>query len=101
MKICLNAKTVQQLRCVRFCLPAIHLRELAFQFAGTDSILIGEILLGIDRFFLLHDFIKAGIAHDHRIHNGIGIIFKMILLQKGKPLSRRDGNVALGGFQLP
>src|SRR5699024_7927064 len=63
-------------------------------------IFIGEILLGIKSFLLLHDLIQTGIAHNYRIQRGIRIIFEVVLLQERKTLSRSNGYIAFRRLKL-
>src|SRR5699024_2006401 len=84
MELAFDSKAIEQLLRIRFRLPAVHLREFTLQLTGTDAIFIGEILLGIKSFLLLHDLIQTGIAHNYRIQRGIRIIFEVVLLQERK-----------------
>ena len=47
-------------------------------------------VLGIEGILLLHDVIEPLIAHNHGIQNIVRIICKVILLQYGHSLSRRN-----------
>ncbi len=100
MELRLDPQPVQQVGGIGLGLPAVHGGELALQLRCLDAVLVGEILLRIDRVLLLHDLIKAGIAHDHRIQHRILVVFKMVLLQEGEPLAWCDGDLPAGGIQL-
>ncbi len=95
-----DANAVQQHGGIGFRLPAVHLGKFGLQLAGTDTVLVGEILLGVDGVFFLHDLVQAFVAHDNGIHYHIIVVFKVILFQHGETLAGGDDNVALCGLQL-
>ncbi len=95
-----DAQTIQHLRRVGFRLPAVHLGELTLKLAGTDAVLVREILLGIDRILFLHDLVQTGISHDHDIHDRVLVILEVILLQHGKALPRSDRDISLCRLKL-
>ena len=99
MQIGADAQTVQEHGGIRFRIPAVHLGEFRFQFAGTDTVLIGKIFLSIDGVLLLHDLIESFIAHDDSVHDRINIIFKVILFQHGEALAGSDRYIAVCGLQ--
>ena len=96
----IDAKAVQQHGSVGFRFPAVHFGEFAFQLAGAETVFIGEIFFGINRVFFFHDLVKAFVAHNDYIHNGIVVIFEMILLQNGHTLPGSDENIAFCCFQF-
>ena len=95
-----DAKTIQKRSGVRLGLPAVHLCEFALELTGADAVLIGEVLLGVDRFLFLHNIIQSLVAHNDRIENRELIIFKMVLLQHGETLARCDDDVAVCRLEL-
>ena len=92
---CVNAQAVQQHGSIGFCLPAVHLRKLSLQLAGTDAVFIREILFCIDGILFLHDLIEAFITHNDGIHYNAVIVLKVILLQNGEALAGRNGDITL------
>ena len=89
------AKLIKHKFGVAFGIPAIQIGKFRLKLACADTVLLGKIGLCVKRVLFLHNFYKAGIAHKHRAHNFIFIIFKVILLQNGKPFARSDDNLAL------
>ena len=75
-----NSKTVQKSSSIGFCFPSVHLCEFTFKLAGTDSVFVGKILLGVNGFLLFHDLIETKVTHNYSVENCIGIIFEVILL---------------------
>ena len=100
MEFCFDAQTVQKGCGVRFCFPSVHFRKFTFQLAGADAVFICKVFLCIYGFFFLHNLIQSGVSHNNCIQNRIGVVFKVILLQERKTLSRCDHNVAVGGLKL-
>ena len=96
----LDAQAVQQVLGVGLRLPAVHGGELTLQLGGLHAVLLGEVLLHVDGFLLLHDLVQPGVAHNHRVQNRVLVVFKVVLLKKGETLSRRDGDLAAGRLQL-
>ena len=76
-----DSETVKKHSRIGLCLISVHLRKLALKLTCSDSVLVGEILFHIDGIFFLHDVIEVLISHDHGIHYGKLIIFKVVLLE--------------------
>ena len=100
MEVSLDAEAVKERLRIGLGFPAVHLREFAFQFAGADAVLIGEILFGIEGVLFLHDFKKSGIALDDSIQDHLAVVFILVLLQEGETLAGCHGDSAVGGIQL-
>ena len=86
---------------VRLGFPAVHLGKFALQLRGADPVLVGEVLLRVDRVLLLHDLIEALISHDDRIEDLVRVVLEVILLQEGDPVPGRDRDAPGRGVQLP
>ncbi len=99
MQTGVDAKTVQQHCGIGFRIPTVHFRKFRFQLAGTDSVFIGKIFFRINCIFFLHNLVQPFISHDNRVHDRIAVIFEMVLLQNGKTLSGRNGDIAVRRFQ--
>ena len=100
VKLGRDTESVEEHRRVGFCLPAVHLGKFGLELARLDAVLVGEILLGIDGILLLHDLIEPCVAHDDGIHDGVAVVFEVILLEDGETLPRCDGDIALGGIEI-
>ena len=100
VKLGLDPETVEQGFCVGLGLPAVHLGKLGLEFAGADTVLIGEVLFGIESILLGTDLEQAGIALNDRIENDLVIIFVVVLFQEGETLSLGNGDTAAGGLKL-
>ena len=96
----INAQTVQQHGGVGFRFPAVHLRELGFQLAGTDAVLVGEVFLCVDGILFLHNVVETLISQNNGVHYHPVVIFEMVLLQYGETLTGCDYNITLGSFQF-
>ena len=59
-----NTETIEQLRRLRFCIPAVELGELCFKLRSTHAILVGEVRLFIEGVLLVHDLHEAWVSHD-------------------------------------
>ncbi len=96
----LDTEAVQQRGGVGLRLPAVHVRKFRLELARADAVLLGEILLRIDRVLLLHNLIEPCISHDDRVQHRIFIVAEMGLLQEGDALAGRDRDFALRAVQL-
>ena len=47
---------------------------------GALAVCLGEILLGVQGVLFTDDLVQTGVAHDDGIHDGVGIVFEVILL---------------------
>ena len=95
-----NADAVEQLRGFGFSVPATQFGKLALQLGGALAVLIAEVLLGIQGVLFLHDLIEALVAHDDRIHHGIGVVLEVVLLQHAHAVVLFHGHGAGGGLQF-
>ena len=80
--------------------PSVQLRELALQHAGALAVRIGKVLLRVELVLFLHDLIQALVAHDDRLEHLVLVKLKVILLEHGHALARRDDDLAGGGLQI-
>ncbi len=87
MQLPVDAESVQQRLCVGLRLPAVHLGEFSLQLRRTDSVLIRKVLLRVDRVLLLHDLVEAAVSHNDSVKHIVVIVFEMVLLQKGDPVT--------------
>ena len=101
VKFGVHAQTIEKVRGVGFCFPAIHLREFGLEVSSLDAVFIRKILFHINGIFFFHHLIQPGIAHDYGIKNLKFIVFEMILLQEGQALSLRNYYISVRGLQLP
>ena len=81
-------------------LPASQLGVLLLQLAGQHSVLVGHLLLGVERFLFLADLIEAQVAHNDRVHHSIRVVGVLILFQHGHADFGQDRDLAAGGLQL-
>ena len=100
MVVRLHAESVQEVCGIALGIPAVHIRELILEFRRLDAVLVGKVLLRIEGVLLLHDVIEALISHNDGVQHRELIVLKVVLLQEGETLSRRNRDVAVRGFQL-
>ena len=100
MVLGVHAQAVQKGRRVGLRFPAVHVREFGLQLRRSDAVLVGEVLLHVDRVLLLHDLEQARVPAHDRVENGVVVIAEMILLQEGQALARRDRHEALRRLEL-
>ena len=93
-------QTGQQRRGVGLGVPAVHLREFAFQLGSALAVRVRKIRLRVQLVLFLHDVVQALIAHDYRVQHRIGIVLELILLQGGQALPRGNRHRAGRGLQL-
>ena len=96
MQLDRNAQPLQKTAGVGLGLPAVQLGELDLQLGGQHTVLVAEILLGVERVLLLHNIVQAAVAHDDRVEQGIVVKGELILLQNGHAQPRLDGDLAAG-----
>ena len=101
MLVFLDTQTTQQGGSIAFGIPAVQLGKFLFQFGNLQSILVCEILFGIQHFTLLHDIPQHRVSHHHRVHHRKSIPLKVVLAQNGKTLSRSQHDGARRRVQLP
>ena len=95
-----HAKALKDAAGVALGLPAAQLGVLRLQLAGQQTLLVGHLLLGIQGLLLLADVVQPLVAHDDRVHDVIGVIGVLILLQHGHADVGQHGHLAGGGLQL-
>ena len=78
-------------------LPLYHLEQIFEDVRTLASYKIGEIQL---ESLKILPGTRMMVAHEHRIHDGVGVILVLILLQHGHPGLGQDGDLTGGGFQL-
>ena len=95
-----DAQAGQQPRGLGFRIPAVQLGELAFEVGQLHAVFVGEIGLGAERFFFLHDGVEPGVAHDDGLQHAEFVKFIMVLLQDRQALAGGDDHFAGGRFHL-
>ena len=83
MKLRRDAQSLQDARGVRLRLPAAEIRKFLLKLGSADAVLVRHLVLGVDGVLFLAAVIQALIAHDHRIHDGVGVMHRLILLEHG------------------
>ena len=76
-----QTQTLYQLGSVGLSLPAVQLCELGLQLGSAGAVLLGEILLGVERVLLLHDVVQALVAEDNGVLHGVVVERVVILAQ--------------------
>ena len=87
MAVLLYAEAGEQRGGITLRVPSFQLGELLLQLGGTDTVLIGEILLGINGVFLLHYVPKHRMAAQHCLHNRAVVELEVVLLQHRESLA--------------
>ena len=95
-----DPKALKDAAGVGFRLPAVHLGKFGLKLGGEDPVLVGEVLFLIDGVLLLHHVIETLIAHDDGIHDRIGVILELVLLEDGHTDAGLDRHVAAGRLEL-
>ena len=95
-----QTQTLDQLRGVCLCLPAVQFGKLRLQLRCQDAVLFGEVLLGVESVFLLHDVIQPLVAHDNGIQDSVCVVGEVILLEDAHAEIFGDGHLAGGGLEL-
>ena len=96
-----HTKALKDAGGVGFRLIPPQLGILGLKVGGLDAIGVGEVLLLVEGVHLLADIIKVEVAHQHRVHHGVGVILVLVLLQHRHTGIGQDGYLAGGGVQLP
>lgn len=84
----------------RLRLPAAEIGKLLLQLGGANAVLIRHLVLGIDGVLLLAAVVQALVTHDDRVHDGIGIVHGLILLEDGHSGLGVDIDVAGARLEL-
>ena len=95
-----DAKALEDAAGVALGLPAAQLGVLLLQLTGPHAVLVGHLLLGVDGLLLLADVIQALVAHDDRVHDIVGVVGVLVLLQHRHAHIGQDGHLAGGGLQF-
>ena len=85
---------------VRLRFPSVHLGKLRLELGGQDPVFVREVLFFIDGVLLLHDVVEVLVAHDDGVHDRIGVVLELILLQDGHPDAWLHRHIAAGGLEL-
>ena len=93
-----DAEPLQDAGCIRLRLPAAEIGKLLLELGGADAVLVRHLVLGVDGVLLLAAVIQALVAHDDRVHDGIGIVHRLILLEDGH--SGLGVNIDVAGARL-
>ena len=96
-----QTQTLDQLRGVCLCLPAVQFGKLRLQLRCQDAVLFGEVLLGVEGVLLLHDIVEPLVAHDDRVQHRVLVVLEVVLLQNAHPLILGDHHLAGGRLQIP
>ena len=100
LQIKADAQTGEDHFSVALGVPAVQFGKFALQLAGALAVRIGEILFGVKLVLLLHDLIKALMAHDDRLQHLIAVKLEVILAQHGHAFAGGDDHLARGRLQL-
>ena len=95
-----KTETLNELRGIRLCLPAVELSKLALELGCADTVLIGEIRLCVELVLLFHYIIEALIAHYNGIKNRELLECKVVLLKDGHSYGFGNINVTLCRLKL-
>ena len=79
MLVFLDTQATQQGGGITFGIPSVQLGKLLFQFGNLQSILVREILFGIQHFALLHDVPQHRVSHHHCVHHCKSIPLEVVL----------------------
>ena len=97
----IQPEPLQQAGGVGFDLPAVELGEFGFQLGGEHPVLIGELLLGVQRFLLLDDLVQARVAEDDGVEHRVVVEGKVILLEHRHTGFGVDRHRAGGRLEIP
>ena len=100
MELGAHAQALEDAAGVALGLPAAQLGVLLLQLAGADAVGLGHLLLGIEGLLLLADVVEALVAHDDGVHDVVGVVGVLILLEHRHAGLGQDGDLAGGGLQL-
>ena len=95
-----DAEALQDAGRIRLRLPAAEIGKLLLQLGGANAVLIRHLVLGIDGVLLLAAVVQALVTHDDRVHDGIGIVHGLILLEDGHSGLGVDIDVAGARLEL-
>ena len=79
MAVFFDSETRKEGSSIALGIPAFEFGETFLEFGSTDTVGIGEILLGIDGILLLHYVPKHGVTAKHCLDNGAFIKLEVIL----------------------
>ena len=95
-----DAQALEDTAGVGLALPAAQLGVFLLQLAGADTVFLRHVLLGVEGLLLLADVVQALVAHDDRVHDGIGVVGVLVLLEHRHAGLGQNGHLAGGGLQL-
>ena len=96
-----HTQTLKDAGGVALGFPAAQLGKLLLQLTGPDAVGLGHLLLLVEGVLLLADVVQALVAHNDGVHDGIGVVGVLVLLEDGHPGLGQDGHLAGGGLQIP
>ena len=100
MEVRRNAEPLKNAACVGLGLPAAKLGKLLLELGRAYAVGIVKIGLVVDRVLLLAAVVKALVAHDYGVHDGVIIVHVLVLLEHRHALFRGYGNAAGGRLKL-
>ena len=96
-----DAQPLKNTAGVALSLPAPQLGKLLLKLTGPNAVLLGHILLLVEGVLLLADVIEPLVAHDDRIHDRVGVVGVLILLEHRHAGFGEHRNFTGGGLQIP
>ena len=100
MKLRRDAESLQDAGGIRFRLPAAEIGKLLLKLGGANAVLVRHLVLCIDGVLLLAAVVQALVTHDDRVHDGIGIVHGLILLEDGHSCLGVDMHAAGAWLEL-
>ena len=79
---------LQQLGCIAFCLPTVHLGKFLLQLGGAVAVLFGHLWFGIEQLTFFHVVPQCLISHEYCVYHLIVVVFEVVLLKYGETLAR-------------
>ena len=95
-----NAEPLKDPACVGLRFPAAKLCKLLLKLGSPDAVLIAEVGLVVDGVLLLAAVIQALVAHDNGVHDGVGVVHILVLLQNAHALFGGDMHGAGGRLKF-
>ena len=71
---------MEELGGVSFGVPAVHFGKFRFQFGHLYPVFIGEVRLGVEGVFFLHDLVQLGVALNHGVHDRAVVKGEVVLV---------------------
>ena len=98
MAVLLDSQTAQQGGGIALGVPSLQFGEFLLQLGGLDSVLVGEVRLGVDGVFLAHYVPQHRMAAEHGLEHCAVVKLEMVLAQYRQTLSRSECHRSLGGL---